>query len=62
LIIDAGHIAVESELADQKVIKDMQAKRSQQFSDEDYRHLESLMYDKFSLKLTDAQVSTGFKC
>ncbi len=31
-------------------------KRSQQYSEEDYRQLESLMYDKMFLRLEDAQV------
>ncbi|KAG2023495.1 hypothetical protein CC2G_001143 [Coprinopsis cinerea AmutBmut pab1-1] len=59
LIVDAGHIAVESELGDKKAIHDIHQKRNQQYTDEDYRRLESLMYDKLSLNLQDAQFILG---
>lgn len=55
-MVDAGHIAVESDLVDKEAIRTIQSKRNQQYSDEDYRQLESLMYDKMSLRLEDAQV------
>jgi len=57
LILDAGHISIESDLADKEAIRSIRLKRSQQYSEEDYKYLESLMYDKFSLKLEAAQVS-----
>lgn len=56
LIIDAGHIAIESDLVDKGVIREIYNKRSQQYRDEDYRRLESMMYDKLSLRLEAAQV------
>lgn len=56
LIIDAGHIAIESELADKDTIRAVHLKRSQKYSDEDYKRLEDLMYDKMSLRLKSAQV------
>ncbi|THV04954.1 vacuolar protein sorting-associated protein 13 [Dendrothele bispora CBS 962.96] len=59
LIIDAGHISIESELADKDAIRTVQLKRSQKYSDEDYKRLESLMYDKLSLRLKDAQFVIG---
>lgn len=55
-MVDAGHIAVGSDLVDKEAIRTIQSKRSQQYSEEDYRQLESLMYDKVSLRLEDAQV------
>lgn len=60
MIIDAGHIAVESELADKKEIRAIEQKRQQSYSEDDYRNLESLMYDKFVLRLQAAQVITIF--
>ncbi|KAF8216245.1 hypothetical protein K438DRAFT_1748990 [Mycena galopus ATCC 62051] len=57
LIIDAGHIAIESNLADKDAIRAIHLKRNKQYSDEDYKQLESLMYDKFSLRLEAAQAS-----
>ena len=60
LVIDAGHIAIESNLADKDTIRDVRLKRNQKYSDEDYKRLESLMYDKFLLRLEAAQVCLSF--
>lgn len=57
LILDAGHIAVDSKLADQDLVKDVQSKRGQQYSDKDYKQLEDLMYDRMLLSLDSTQVS-----
>ncbi len=57
LVLDAGHIAVESKLADQDQLKEIQAKRGRQYGDEDFKQLEDLMYDKLSLRLESTQVS-----
>ncbi|KAJ7492621.1 vacuolar protein sorting-associated protein 13 [Mycena latifolia] len=59
LIIDAGHIAIESELADKDAIRAIHQKRNKQYSDEDYKQLESLMYDKMSIRLEAAQFVLG---
>ena len=56
LVLDAGHIAVESNLADKDQLKEVQSKRGRQYNDEDYKQLETLMYDRFSLQLEAAQV------
>lgn len=61
LIIDAGHIAIESDLVDKAAIRTIHQKRNQKYTDEDYRNLESLMYDKLSLRLDDAQVRFNYK-
>lgn len=47
---------MESDLADKTAMRELQAKKNQQYSEEDYRRLESLMYDKMLLKLEAAQV------
>lgn len=57
LVLDAGHIAVASKLADQEQLKEVQAKRGRQYSDDDYKQLENLMYDRMSLSLDSTQVS-----
>lgn len=57
LVLDAGHIAVESALANQKEVADIQSKRGQALEGEDYVKLQSLMYDRFSLRLESTQVS-----
>ncbi|KAL0951191.1 hypothetical protein HGRIS_007919 [Hohenbuehelia grisea] len=59
LLIDAGHIAIESELADKQAIQTIYKKRKKQYNDEDYKQLEELMYDKYSLKLEAAQFLLG---
>lgn len=51
---------MESELADKKEIRAIEQKRQQSYSEDDYRNLESLMYDKFVLRLQAAQVITIF--
>ncbi|EIW86715.1 vacuolar protein sorting-associated protein 13 [Coniophora puteana RWD-64-598 SS2] len=59
LVIDAGHISVESKLVDKEAIRAIQAKRNQQYGEEDYKRLESLMYDKMILRLEAAQFVLG---
>ncbi|KAA1471483.1 DUF1162-domain-containing protein [Dentipellis sp. KUC8613] len=59
LVIDAGHISVESDLADKAAIREIHLKRNQSYTDEDYTRLESLMYDKVFLKLEAAQFVLG---
>lgn len=57
---------MESDLADKDAMRELQAKKHQQYSEADYRRLESLMYDKVMLKLEAAQVirflNYGFMC
>ncbi|PPQ80804.1 hypothetical protein CVT25_001929 [Psilocybe cyanescens] len=59
LIIDAGHISIESDLVSKEAIHTIHQKRNQKYTDEDYKNLESLMYDKMSLRLQDAQFIIG---
>ncbi|KAF8974033.1 vacuolar protein sorting-associated protein 13 [Flammula alnicola] len=59
LIIDAGHIAIESDLVAKEAIRTIHQKRNKKYTDEDYKNLESLMYDKMSLRLEDAQFIIG---
>ncbi|KAG6015320.1 hypothetical protein E4U54_003712 [Claviceps lovelessii] len=59
LIVDAGHIHVNSELVDNKTLKEIQSKQRQTYSEADQKRLESVMYDKFLVKLTSTQVLIG---
>ncbi|CZT04223.1 related to vacuolar protein sorting-associated protein VPS13 [Rhynchosporium graminicola] len=59
LILDAGHISVNSKLVDKDTMKEVQAKQRQSYTDEDFKRLESLMYDKFLVKLSSTQVLIG---
>jgi len=56
LILDAGHVSLTSDLVKKRDIREIHSKQRLQYSDEDYARLESLMYDKFSLKLESTQV------
>ncbi|SPQ24240.1 69ce8ed1-3762-4d61-b82d-7a61ebbcd3f7 [Thermothielavioides terrestris] len=59
LILDAGHISVTSELVDKDTTKEIQSKQTQTRTDEDLKQLESLMYDRFLVKLTSTQLLIG---
>jgi vacuolar protein sorting-associated protein 13A/C len=59
LIVDAGHASVSSELVDKETLRDIQSKQRQKLSEEDFKRLEGLMYDKFILKLDSTQVLIG---
>lgn len=59
LIVDAGHMSINSELVDKATLTEIQFKQRQSFTDEDYKRLEGLMYDKFLLKLESTQVLIG---
>ncbi|KAJ2900637.1 hypothetical protein MKZ38_002296 [Zalerion maritima] len=59
IILDAGHISVNSQLVDRETMKEVQSKEKQQFTDQDLDRLRSLMYDKFLVKLTSTQLLIG---
>lgn len=59
LILDAGHISVNSELVDRQTMRDLQSKQKRQYEEGDYKELEHLLYDRFLLKLDSTQVLIG---
>lgn len=59
VILDAGHISVNSKLVDKDTMKEVQSKQNQKYTGEDLKRLESLMYDRFIVKLTSTQVLIG---
>ncbi|CAK7273224.1 Vacuolar protein sorting-associated protein 13 [Sporothrix epigloea] len=59
LILDAGHISVNSELVDKVTLKELQTKQNKAYTSVDFQRLESLMYDRFIVKLTSTQVLIG---
>ena len=59
LIVDAGHVNVTSELVDKDTMHEVQSKQKKQYTDDDFKQLESLMYDKFKLKLESTQILIG---
>ncbi|KAG5513316.1 hypothetical protein PMAC_001379 [Pneumocystis sp. 'macacae'] len=59
IILDAGHISLESNLVEKEKIREIQSKHNKTYSEEDYSNLKSLMYDKFSLKFESIQLLIG---
>lgn len=59
MILDAGHISVRSDLIDKDTLSEIQSKQNQQYTEEDFKKLEQLMYDKFLVKLESTQVLMG---
>lgn len=59
LILDAGHVALSSELVDKKTMQEIQSKQKTQYSETDFKRLETLMYDKFLIKLQSTQLLIG---
>ncbi|AEO58474.1 hypothetical protein MYCTH_2305828 [Thermothelomyces thermophilus ATCC 42464] len=59
VILDAGHISVTSELVDRETSKEVQSKQSEAYAEQDLGRLETLMYDRFLVKLTSTQVLIG---
>jgi vacuolar protein sorting-associated protein 13A/C len=59
LILDAGHASVRSNLIDKATLADVQSKQKQQYTDQDFKQLKDLMYDKFLLRLENTQVLIG---
>src|SRR5688500_542005 len=56
LILDAGHICLTCALVKREDMKKVEEKQGGKYSDEDFKRLESLMYDKFRLTLQSTQV------
>ncbi|KAL1957788.1 hypothetical protein VTO42DRAFT_5506 [Malbranchea cinnamomea] len=59
LIVDAGRVGVTSKLANKESLKLVQEKQGKEYSEDDYKQLEDLMYDRFLLKLDSTQVLIG---
>lgn len=59
MIIDAGHINIDSQLADQKVVNEIKSKDIKNFTPEDIETLGHLMYDRFNLSLSQTKVLIG---
>ncbi|KAF7732148.1 hypothetical protein EC973_006403 [Apophysomyces ossiformis] len=59
IVLDAGHINVESKLAPPEVVSQMKAKKAIDYTSEDYIRLRSLMYDKFTVDLTQTKILVG---
>lgn len=56
IVLDAGYISINSELVDKDAVAEIRAKENQQYSDADFERLESLVYDRYHIKLQSAQL------
>ena len=56
IVLDSGHISVESNLVNKQVISEVHSKASKSYNEKDYEKLESLMYDRFTVQLSSTQV------
>ncbi|KAK6371770.1 Vacuolar protein sorting-associated protein 13 [Exophiala oligosperma] len=59
MILDAGHVSLNSELVDKDTMNEIRSKQKQKYTERDFKQLEGLMYDKFHLKLESTQVLIG---
>ncbi|CEH13766.1 Vacuolar protein sorting-associated protein [Ceraceosorus bombacis] len=59
IVLDAGHIGMRSVFADQSALDTVKSKQSKQYTEDDYRQLEDLMYDRFFVKLESMQLVMG---
>jgi len=57
IVLDSGHISVESNLVKKELISQIQSKTNKGNSEKDFKELESLMYDRFTVQLSSTQVN-----
>ncbi|KAI9287283.1 vacuolar protein sorting-associated protein vps13 [Umbelopsis sp. AD052] len=60
IVLDAGHINVESQLAPPDALNALKSKAKEDYNAEDDIQLQSLMYDKFSVQLTQTKALIGY--
>ncbi|KAF0534769.1 vacuolar protein sorting-associated protein 13 [Gigaspora margarita] len=59
IVLDSGYIRVESKLVSKADKEEIQSKANSNYSEADYKRLESLMYDRFSVQLSSTQLLVG---
>ncbi|KAI8072416.1 hypothetical protein BC940DRAFT_233832 [Gongronella butleri] len=59
IVIDAGHINIESQLVAPETVKAMKDKKSSGYTTEDQDQLRTLMYDRFIMKLSQTKILVG---
>lgn len=60
IVLDAGHINVESQLAPPDALNALKSKAKEDYNAEDDIQLQSLMYDKFTVQLTQTKALIGY--
>ncbi|CAO3587114.1 unnamed protein product [Absidia cylindrospora] len=56
IVLDAGHINIESQLVSPETVSTMKSKRASDYTSDDHLQLRSLMYDRFTMKLTQTKI------
>ncbi|KAI9292119.1 vacuolar protein sorting-associated protein vps13 [Neoconidiobolus thromboides FSU 785] len=59
VLLDSGHISMDSKTIDKVKRQEVQEKHIDEFTEKDFKSLESMMYDKFDLELTSVQLVAG---
>lgn len=59
IVLDAGHINIESQLVSPETVAAMKSKRAADYTTDDHQQLRSLMYDRFTMKLTQTKILVG---
>ncbi|VEU24436.1 DEKNAAC105592 [Brettanomyces naardenensis] len=58
-VLDAGHISIVSDLADKDMIKKFNSDKRSSYTESDWEEMTTFLYDKFNLRLQDAQMLIG---
>lgn len=61
LVLDVGSLGMASDLVPQNVLEEVKSKQALKYTKDDWKRLESLMYDRFTIKLKDTQILLGNK-
>lgn len=59
LVLDVGSLGMASDLVPQNVLEEVKSKQALKYTKDDWKRLESLMYDRFTIKLRDTQILLG---
>ncbi|KAI8610486.1 hypothetical protein BC830DRAFT_1069804 [Chytriomyces sp. MP71] len=59
VVVDAGHLNVESNLVSKDDKKEIESKQGSEFTESDFLKLKSLLYDRFTCVLKSVQVVVG---
>lgn len=58
-ILDAGHISIMSDLISQSKYEEIKNEQKDSYTEEDWKKLNTYMFDKYTLSLHDAQIFIG---
>ncbi|PRT56259.1 Vacuolar protein sorting-associated protein 13 [Wickerhamiella sorbophila] len=59
VLIDSGSLTVSSDLVKREVLDQVKSKQAAKYTEADWKKLESLMYDRLTITLSEAQIVLG---